>query len=255
MKFCVLASGSKGNMTYVETGNTRLLIDVGITFTNAQLRIPDVDLKNVTDILITHDHIDHCKNLVTILKRTNATLYLAKETYQALINKKYQINGFKVKFIQSDGRYKIGDLDVLTLELSHDCDMTFGFVFIDGDKQLGYVADTGFFPKRYKSLIGKLDALVIESNHNIEMLINSNRDQRLIKRILSVKGHLSNQSCYELLKDEVNEHNKYIVLAHVSEDCNCDECLYEEVINKLKLIYQGEILIARQHEALKMIEL
>ena len=255
MKFCVLASGSKGNMTYIEAGNTRLLIDVGITLKNASLRNEEIDFSSITDVLITHDHVDHTKNIETVLRKTDANLYLAKETFNELRKKKFDFTGFKVRFIESEGRYKIGDVEVLTLELSHDTPAIFGFIIIYNGKQLGYVTDTGVFPKKYKNLISDLDAVIIESNHNIEMLINSKREQFLIKRILSPKGHLSNQSCYELLKDTLCEKQQYVILAHVSEDCNCDECLYEEVINKLKSNYKGEILIARQHEAIKMIKL
>ena len=108
----------------------------------------------------------------------------------------FKFDGFKVRFIEAEGRYKIGDVDVLTLELSHDTPVTFGFIIIYNDKQLGYITDTGIFPSKYKSLISNMDAIIIESNHNVEMLINSKREQFLIKRILSPKGHLSNQTCF-----------------------------------------------------------
>ena len=254
MKFCVLASGSKGNMTYIEAGNTKILIDAGITLKGASLRTSEIDFNSITDILITHDHSDHCKNIETVLKKTNANLYLAKKTFYELKNKGYNFDGFTVQFLEYEGRYKIGDIEVLTLELSHDSPAIFGFIFIHDGKEVGYITDTGVFPKKYKGLIKDMDALIIESNHNVEMLINSKREQFLIKRILSPNGHLSNQACYELLKDNLGDKVKYLVLAHISEDCNCDECLYEEVINKLNKDYKGEILIARQYEATKVIE-
>lgn len=255
MKFCVLASGSKGNMTYIEAGSTRILIDVGITLKCASSRCVDVDFSSITDILITHDHIDHSKNIETILRKTNANLYLARETFNELKKKGFKFDGFKVRFIEYEGRYKIGEVEVLTLELSHDTPSIFGFIIIHNGKELGYITDTGVFPQKYKSLISSMDAIIIESNHNVEMLINSKREQFLIRRILSPKGHLSNQSCFELLKDTLTEKQKYVILAHISEDCNCDDCLYEEVIEKLEDFYKGEILIARQNEAIKMIEL
>lgn len=255
MKFCILASGSKGNMTYIEAGNSRILIDAGITLKCAGSRCPNIDFSSITDILITHDHIDHTKNIETILRKTNANLYLARETFNELKKKGFKFEGFKVRFIEYEGRYKIGDFEVLTLELSHDTKAIFGFIIIHDGKQLGYITDTGVFPNKYKSLISSMDAVIIESNHNVEMLINSKREQFLIKRILSPKGHLSNQACFEVLNKTLTEKQKYVILAHVSEDCNCDECLYEEVIYKLENVYKGEFLIARQNEAIKMIEL
>lgn len=255
MKFCVLASGSKGNMTYIEAGNTRILIDAGITLKSASIRCGDIDFNNITDILITHEHTDHTRNIETVLKKTNANLYLARETFNDLKKKGFKFDGFKVRFIEHEGRYKIGDVEVLTLELSHDASAIFGFIIIHEGKELGYITDTGVFPKKYKNLISGMDAVIIESNHNVEMLINSRREPFLIRRILSPKGHLSNQACFEVLKDVLTEKQRYVILAHVSEDCNCDECLYEEVIYKLEGIYKGEILIARQNEAIKLIEL
>jgi len=255
MKFCVLASGSKGNMTYIEAGNTRLLIDCGISIRNA-IKKTDIDFSLVTDILITHEHGDHIKFLDTVLKFTNANLYISKKSFNNLkedLVKK--ISQYKVRFIEAESKYKIGDFEVLTLALSHDASNIFGFVLIHDNKKIGYMTDTGIFPVRYKSLISELDALIIEANHNVEMLVNSDRDMFLINRILSIKGHLSNKACYDLLKETICDYNKYVILAHVSEDCNCDDCLYEEIINKIKSKFKGEILIARQNEALKLIEL
>lgn len=256
MKVCVLASGSKGNMTYIEAGSTKVLIDAGISLVNAVKRTSEIDLCNITDILITHDHIDHIGFLATILKKTNANLYISKKCFMNLkkdvIDK---IKYFKIRFIEGEARYIIGDVEVLTLKLSHDAADAFGYILSYNNKSVGYITDTGIFPTRYKELLSSLDCLIIEANHNVEMLVNSDRDIYLINRILSATGHLSNQACYELLNEVISSNNKYIVLAHISEDCNSDECLYSEIINKLNNRFKGEILIARQHEAIKVIEL
>lgn len=256
MKVCVLGSGSKGNMTYIEAGNTKILIDAGISLPNACKRCSNVNLLEVTDILITHEHIDHIGFLSTVLKRTNANMYISKKCFMNLkkdvIDK---IKYFKIRFIEEESKYIIGDFAVLTLKLSHDTADIFGYILSYDNQNIGYITDTGIFPTRYKSLIKDLDCLIIEANHNVEMLVNSDRDIHLINRILSAKGHLSNQACFELLNEVLTDRCKYLILAHVSEDCNCDECLYDEIINKLANKYKGEILIARQHEALKVIDL
>ena len=256
MKFCVVASGSKGNMTYIETNSKKILIDTGVSLTNASKRCPDIDFNNITDIFITHEHIDHIHFLPNILKKTNANLYISKKSFMNLKPDIFNsIKTYNIRFIEGESRYVFDDFEVLTLILSHDTKETFGYIFISEGKSVGYITDTGIFPNRYKSVIMDLDALIIEANHNVEMLVNSDRDLFLINRILSTKGHLSNQACFDLLNESISDKIKHIILAHISEDCNTDECLYNEIINKLIVKYKGEIFIARQHEAMKIIEL
>lgn len=257
MKVCVIASGSKGNMTYVSAGNTHILIDAGISLSSAQKRIANIDninLNNITDILITHEHGDHVAFIDTVLKKTNANLYISKKSFKAmksiLVDK---MIGRRIAFIEGDSCYKIGDCEVCTLNMLHDTTNCFGFIIINEDKKFGYFTDTGIFPSRYKHLLPLLDSFVIEANHNVEMLINSNRDQMLINRILSTSGHLSNQVCYELLRDTLNDHVKYLFLGHVSEDCNSNKAIYDDIISKLDN-YKGEIIIASQNEATRLVE-
>lgn len=254
MKVCVIASGSKGNMTYVESKNTRILIDAGISISNAQERKPEIDFKTITDVLVTHEHIDHIQFLDTVIKKTNANLYISKKSFVKLKDKvKDNLVGRKIGFIDNECKYRIGDVEVLTLSLLHDTENTLGFIIVDGESKFGYFTDTGIFPTRYKNLLSDLNCFVIEANHNIEMLQNSNRDYFLINRILSPQGHMSNKACYELLNEVLTDKNKCIILSHVSEDCNSNECLETDIINKLT-DYKGEIIIAEQNNATKIIE-
>lgn len=256
MKFTVLASGSKGNMTYIEFGDRAILIDAGISLSNAQKRI-DADFNKVTDIFITHEHGDHTKFLETVARKTNANIYLNRKTYHALDYK--TLNGLaknKVMFVEADSHYKLSDnIDFYTLKLSHDSASILGYIFKSEDKSIGYITDTGYFPVKYLRVVSLLDAVIIEANHNIEMLMNSPRDIRLKERILSSTGHMSNHICFEVLKELVKGNVKTIVLAHVSEECNSIECINEEILIPLKEIYQGEVLVAMQNVATKLIEI
>ena len=254
MKVCVISSGSKGNMTYVSAGNTNILIDTGISLVNASKRVPSIDFSTITDVLVTHEHIDHVAFLDTVLKKTNANLYIEKKSFKALKPEiKDRLVGRRIAFIEGDSCYRIGDVEVCTLNLLHDTVNTFGYIIMHQGKKFGYFTDTGIFPTRYKSLLSNLDCFLIEANHNVEMLMNSNRDPRLINRILSTSGHLSNQVCYEILSETLNEKVKCVILGHISEDCNCLKCLNEEIVTKLDC-YEGEIIIASQNEATKIIE-
>lgn len=259
MKFCVIASGSAGNMTYVEAGSTKLLIDCGISLPNAINRLEekniDIDLKEVTDILITHEHDDHVAFIDTVVKKTKANLYINELSFKNLKpNVRDNLIGQNIAFLEGDGCYRIGDVEVCTLVLNHDCKNNFGFVIRYKNKQFGYFTDTGIFPSRYKYLLSELDSFVIEANHDVEMLQNSGRPYYLINRILSTTGHLSNQITYELLRDTLTTRTKNIVFAHVSRDCNSQSCIECDIISKFK-DSNIKFLIAKQYEAIEAIEI
>lgn len=257
MKFTVLASGSKGNMTYIEAGNHKILIDAGISLVNAKKRCEDIDFKEVNKVFITHEHSDHIKFLDTVLKKTNADLYIHKKTFYKIdkkITEKFDKD--KINFIEEDGHYKLDDdFDFYTLKLSHDASFCLGYIFKEKDKTLAYVTDTGYFPAQYIKIASSIDNIIIEANHNIEMLMESEREEYLKSRILSPLGHMSNYICYQVLKQIVKGKVKRIILAHVSEECNSISCINEEIIQPIKEIYQGEILIATQNEATKIMEI
>lgn len=258
MKVCVLSSGSKGNMTYIESGNTRLLIDAGISLSNAKNRRDGLNLDSITDIIVTHEHTDHIDFLYSIYKKTKANIYMSSKSFEKMKpNQKDKLLGAKIGFIESEAKYTIGDVKVLTFKLNHDCGEVFGYIVCGEGKKVGYFTDTGIMPEKYIKFLKDLDVLIIEANHNVQMLLSSQRDYSLINRILSSEGHLSNQRCYEILRDILTEKSKYVILAHISEDCNNEQCLYEEIVNKLKVIdnYKGEIIIGSQYEATKVIEL
>jgi len=254
MRFCVIGSGSKGNMTYIETKETKILIDAGISMLSAKKRLfeEDIDISNISAVIITHEHIDHVQFLPTILKRTGATLYINEESYNNLNDDlKYNIPPVKIKFLEPDTRYQIKDLDFLTLELSHDSVNNFGFIFINENKRLAYITDTGFFPLKYVDIIKNVDGLIIESNHDVGMLLESDRPWYLKERILSPHGHMSNHICLQLLLAILNEKHKIVVLAHVSLECNSKEIIENEMIPEIQKVYNGEIVIAEQFRALK----
>lgn len=257
MKFTVLASGSKGNMTYIEAGNHKILIDAGISLVNAKKRRDDIDFSTIDKVFITHEHSDHIKFIDTVLKKTNADLYIHKKTFYK-IDKKIteKFNQDKIRFIEEDGHYKIDDdFDFYTLKLSHDAAFCLGYIFKYNNKTLGYVTDTGYFPAQYIKVASSLDAIIIEANHNIEMLMESEREEFLKSRILSPLGHMSNYICFQVLKQITKGKINKIILAHISEECNSLSCIEEEILVPLKEIYQGEVLVASQYEATKMFEL
>lgn len=258
MKFCVIASGSSGNITYVEGKSTKLLIDAGISLPNAQKRIEahQVDLKEVDYILITHEHGDHISFLATLAKKIQATIFISRKSFMAISkDTRDKMIGLKVCFIEGESKYKIGDFEVLTLSLSHDTKEIFGFILIENGKKLAYLTDTGIFPVRYYGVLKDIDAIIIEANHDVQMLQESDRDITLKRRILSSTGHLSNKTCYEILEKLLTDKYKYVILAHISRECNSVECIKRDIINKVNVIWNGKIVIASQDECTELMEI
>ncbi|HPL55510.1 MAG TPA: MBL fold metallo-hydrolase, partial [Bacilli bacterium] len=130
MKFCVVASGSKGNMTYIETKEARILIDAGIALSDAQKRLPEINFSSITDIFITHEHNDHVRYLETIARKTRANIYMHKKAFENLPSKmKAELKKHKISFIEENGQYQLKDFNLLTLGLSHDTASNLGYVF------------------------------------------------------------------------------------------------------------------------------
>lgn len=256
MKFKIIASGSKGNMTYVETNETKILIDAGIAYNRASLALieDNIDLSEIDLILCTHEHTDHVGGLISILRKSNASLYITEKSYASLRdNIKCNLDLSNVKFIEANSKYTFKDLNILTLQMSHDSADCLGYILNSNNKTLVYATDTGIINIEYLKYLSLADALIIEANHNIEMLQESRRPEFLIRRILSVKGHLSNQLTCSILNNVLTDKQKYVVLAHISEDCNSIECITTEILEKIE--FKGKILIADQYQPLELLEL
>ncbi len=255
MKFSVISSGSSGNMTYIEFRDVAFILDSGISLPNAKERT-NIDFNKVKALFVTHEHGDHTKFLRTVSKKLDVPIYISKKSFGGLLKKDRDMikEDCKVFFIEEDSHYNILGIDIYTLKLSHDAKSCLGFIFKEDGKSLAYITDTGFFPTNYLNVVSGVNALIIESNHDIEMLKESSRPPELIARILSPRGHMSNYICYQVL-EKIADNIDTIVLAHVSRECNSMECLARDVINPLKERYKGRIVVASQDEATELIEI
>ena len=255
MKFQVIGSGSKGNLTLVESEKTKLLIDAGISLKEIKNRT-DIDITNIDGIFITHEHIDHVKYIENIARLSNAIIYVNEKSFNKMVFKYFKdLNGIKVKFIEPNKPFKINDIKVMALNLQHDAENCYGYVFTSNNKALGYCTDTGYIPVPYIDILKKVDSLIIESNHDVEMLMNSNRPWYLKNRILSIKGHMSNKICGEVLNKIIQANNlKKIVLAHLSEECNTEEIAVDTVLENIQSENIPEMYVAKQWIALPLLE-
>lgn len=256
MKYQVISSGSKGNLTYIETKDSKVLIDAGISLKDAKLRT-NLDLDNIDAIFITHEHIDHVKYIESIARKTNAIIFVNELSFKKMFLKYFKsLDGLKVKYIKANEQVIFKDLKILPLNLQHDTECCYGYIFVSQGKSIAYCTDTGFIPLPYIDVLKKVNALIIEANHDIEMLMNSDRSWYLKNRILSVNGHMSNKICGEVLNKIIfnNDTLKQIVLAHLSEECNTMELAIDTVLSCVESENIPEIFVAKQKEALPLLE-
>lgn len=255
MHFQVISSGSKGNITFIKTNKCNVLIDTGISLKEINSRV-DIDMKTIDAIFITHEHIDHVRYIEKIARETDAVIYVNELSFKQIYNKYIKnIEGLKVKFIKPNETITIKDLKVMPINLQHDVECCYGYIFVSENKSLAYCTDTGFIPLPYIPLLKKVDSFIIEANHDVEMLLQSQRPWHLKNRILSVNGHMSNITCGEILNMIVQEKKlQKIVLAHLSEECNDPELAVDTILQLIEGEYIPEIYVAKQDEALPLLE-
>lgn len=251
MKICVLASGSKGNSTLIETKNNKILIDIGTTniYVEKKLRLLNIDPDNIDSIFITHTHVDHVSGLKVFLKKHHPKVYLTKKMYDEL-SVNIDINNYVI----IEDKIILNDLIVDYFKTSHDTNDSLGYVFTDNTSSLVYVTDTGYINvKNFDKLTNK-NVYIFESNHDIDLLMKNDKYPYHTKqRILGDKGHLSNIQSAEYLKKLIGKDTKHIVLAHLSQENNT----YDLALNTMreKLDKTIDIKIALQNEMSEVIEI
>ena len=246
MKVAVLASGSKGNSTYIETNNTKILIDAGMSnlYIEKKLILLGVNPDDINFVFITHTHTDHIAGLKVFIKKHHPKVFLTIDMYNEL---KDILNDYEIL----ESEIILNDLVVDYFKTSHDTDSV-GYIFKSNDKEIVYVTDTGYINIKNLKKLNNKDLYIFESNHDIEMLMNNpNYPYQIKQRILGDKGHLSNNQCKEYLNKIIGDKTKYIVLAHLSEQNN-DPSL---ALNNLDDIKNIKIMIATQNESTELIEI
>jgi phosphoribosyl 1,2-cyclic phosphodiesterase len=222
IRFSVLASGSTGNAFYVETDRNSLLVDAGLSGKQMEqlFKQIDRDIKQLSGILVTHEHSDHIKGLGVIARKYKLPIYANEKTWKAMEGIIGDIPT-EQKFVFQMGKVKtFGDIDVESFGVSHDAAEPMFYVFYHEGKKLVLITDTGYVSDRMKGVIKNADVFVFESNHDVEMLRMGHYPWNIKRRILSDVGHVSNEDAALALADVIGEKTKRIYLAHLSQDNN-----------------------------------
>lgn len=253
MKVCVLASGSKGNVTYVEANNKKILLDAGknYKYIKDKLKEIDVDIKDINYILISHNHTDHISALKSLISKTKATIIISLQLLYEMDDLKDYSN-----ILTIENELEVDDLLITSFHSSHDAIDSRNFIIDDGISKLAYVTDTGYVNNKYFKLLKNLDIYLFESNHDVELLQHGPYPDWLKRRVLSDNGHLSNKSSSFYLSKLIGDNTKKIVLIHLSEINNL-ESIALETINNTFMDYGinfNNIICARQNEKTEVIE-
>ncbi len=231
-KFCNLYSGSSGNCSFVETDNTKILIDCGVSSKKIEeaLNSLNIDIKNLNGIIITHEHSDHVKGLATICKKYSIPVYANNSTFTNL--KQNIADNNKIKF-KSNENFEIGDIKIFPFSIPHDAADPCGFNLFHNDRKITIATDIGHINNKILHNLDESDFLLLESNYEPDMLRCSNYPYLLKRRILGPNGHLSNEDAGLTVTQLVKCGLKNIMLGHLSEQNNFPELAYQTVMSNI----------------------
>ena len=233
-KLIPLFSGSKGNSYYIGSSDGGILIDAGRSCKQIENALSnyDIDIKKIRGVFVTHEHIDHCSALRVLVKKNNIPVFATEGTMEGLIKDK-RIEPSAETHITS-GEISLGDMLVEAFPTNHDTIQPCCFRVTTSDNRKAMVAtDLGVISDEVRNAFYGVDALVLESNHDIDMLKNGFYPYYLKQRILSSNGHLSNESCAMELPEIIENGTMRIMLGHLSQDNNRPEIALNESLGVL----------------------
>lgn len=240
MIFCPLYSGSSGNALYVQYGETRLLVDAGKSgrvITEA-LQFIGVDPKKLDGILITHEHSDHIAGAGVLSRRYHLPIYATELTWQAMAEKLGPLPDGTRRVFDRESDFYLGQIGVVPFAIPHDAADPVGFRLYGGGSSVSIATDLGHFSRRVRDAVAGSDLVLLESNHDPDMLLhNEHYSARLKQRILSRHGHLCNQDCAEALVDLVQTGVRNVILGHLSGENNRPELALS--VNETRVELEG----------------
>jgi phosphoribosyl 1,2-cyclic phosphodiesterase len=261
----VLASGSRGNCALLATSTTRILVDAGLSGreTRKRLRALGERAEEISAILITHEHSDHVAGLQRLATKLNVPVFLTAPTHQAWRRAVRDQQGTVPELPKSEhfsaGRaFRVGDIDVMPFTIPHDAADPVGFTFRAEGVKVGFATDLGYMPASVRDHLRGCSVLVMESNHDVEMLRSGPYPWSVKQRVMSRVGHLSNDALAEFFSSDYDGGAEYVVLAHLSEQNNHPEiarAAAEQALGGRQGLWHNRVLLASQTDVLEAIRL
>ncbi|HTB16040.1 MAG TPA: MBL fold metallo-hydrolase [Bryobacteraceae bacterium] len=222
VKVSVLASSSAGNSTLVATERTRLLIDAGLSRkeTFERLNLAGHAPESLTAILVTHEHSDHIAGLQVIARKLRIPVYISRLTAPAV---PWDENPPHLELFQAGASFTIGDIDVTSFTIPHDAADPVGFSFRAEGIKISIATDLGYLPESIRHHLRGSDLLLLESNHDVEMLKVGPYPWSVKQRVMGRNGHLSNDVACSFIRDDLDTSTSTLILGHISESNNHPE--------------------------------
>lgn len=247
LRFCSFASGSTGNCYLVRTDDTAVLVDCGISGKRivAGLGSQGLDAEDISAILITHEHIDHVSSLRVMSKKAeNADIYATQGTIRHITDK---VPEERLTRISSDDTFTVGDIEIQSFRVSHDAAEPVGYTLTSEGRKLSILTDTGVITDDIYSHVRRSNAMILEANHEVNILRAGPYPYELQQRILSDHGHLSNVAAGELIcrildDEETDQETPYFLLAHISRHNNTP---YQAELTVKNVLFEDDHFIDR----------
>lgn len=265
MRLCSIASGSSGNCIYVGSQATHLLVDVGISGRKAENGLHNLGLtaRDLDGILITHEHADHIAGIGVMARKYELPIYATQGTIEAIKNNS-TVGAIEEELfvpIKADKKLTIKDIAINPMKISHDAAEPVAYRFSYGRKKVAVCTDLGVFNDYTVECLRGMDALLLEANHDVNMLQVGPYPYYLKQRILGDRGHLSNENSGRLLSRILHDKLQAVVLGHLSKDNNLPELAYEAVRMEITLgenPYKGDdfkIQVANRSDVSEIVQI
>ncbi|MCX4302925.1 MAG: MBL fold metallo-hydrolase [Clostridia bacterium] len=235
LKFCSLYSGSSGNSLFVQSNNTKILIDCGTSAKKIETALDniDIDITDIDAILVTHEHSDHIQGLGTISKKHDIPVFANCETWEAMENQRNKMTSNNIKTFENNTEFHIGNLQIVPFSTPHDAVNPCGFSICSGTKKISIATDLGHIDENIFSNIKDSKFMLLEANYEPEILKVSNYPYGLKQRIAGPHGHLSNIEAGKTISNLFGKELKEVMLGHLSKENNFPEMAYKTVTEEL----------------------
>ena len=233
--FCALGSGSKGNSYLVGNGKNYILIDAGLTAKYICENLNDLGIlpEQIDGIVVTHEHMDHIQGIRVLSKKYGIPVYANEKTMSAILHKMPDLESKNLRSFKNNENFYIGSLDIAPFKTPHDSVCSCGFSVYSGINKITVATDLGHMNSSVMENLKYSDILVLEANHDIDMLIKGSYSPFLKQRVQGPRGHLSNELCGQTLAKLLDFGLKQVILAHLSDENNTPELAYNTVIKHL----------------------
>ena len=241
VQFTILGSGSSGNCAYLETDETRLLIDAGFSTRQIRQRLATIGRapEGLHGILVTHEHTDHINGLAGLANKLGIPLYCNRATKEAI---EYQLaTKFACRIFETRGSFDIGDIKVDTFDIPHDAADPVGFLLNTAAGKIGFLTDLGHATKSVLNRVRSANVLLLESNHDLKLLQESGRPWSLKQRIAGRHGHLSNEDAAAAAEEIMSPDLRHLYLGHLSRECNRPQLAQQVMLDCLTRLGAGHV--------------